>query len=194
MITVFIVDDHPVVAQGIAMILDGDEQLQFAGAASGLREAITAVARFKPDVVLLDVRLPGTDVVTGVEALIRAAPTVRILLFTADPEHMQVRNARAAGALATLAKDTPPARLRRFIRTVAAGEPLDGDTDDPGVLTARQYDVLARVATGMTNGEIAEQLGLQPTTVKTYWQETMQRLGVRNRAEAIAAAYRRGLL
>jgi DNA-binding NarL/FixJ family response regulator len=192
--TVFVVDDHPIVAQGIALVLDGDAELRFAGAAGGLREATADVARVRPDVVLLDVRLPGTDVVTAVEALTRAAPAARILLFTADPSHPHVRNARAAGAVATLAKDTPPARLRRLIRAAAQGGPLEDDTDDASVLTARQHDVLTRVATGMTNVEIAEELGLQPTTVKAYWQETMQRLGVRNRAEAIAAAYRRGLL
>ncbi len=194
MTTVFVVDDHPIVAQGIELVLTGDPQLRFAGGASALHEAIAAVARVKPDVVLLDVRLPDTDVVTAVEALTRAAPSARILLFTADPRHPHVRNARAAGALATLAKDTPPAFLRRLIWTAAQGVPFEEITDDPTVLTARQHDVLIRVATGMTNGEIAEQLGLQLTTVKAYWQETMQRLCVRNRAEAIAAAYQRGLL
>lgn len=194
MTEVFVVDDHPIVAQGVALVLDDDPELRFAGSAGGLQEAITAVTRIRPDVVLLDVRLPDTDVVTAVGTLKRAAPATRILLFTADPTHPHVRGARIAGALGTLAKDTPPDRLRRLIRTAAEGGPLNIDDHNASLLTARQHDVLTRVATGMTNIEIAEELGLQASTVKAYWQETMQRLGVHNRAEAIAAAYRRGLL
>lgn len=194
MIGVFVVDDHPIVAQGIELVLDDDTDLRFAGAAGVLSDATDAVGRILPDVILLDVRLPDTDVVTAVDALTRAAPAACILLFTADPSHPHVRSARAAGAVATLAKDTPPERLRRLIRAAARGETLEDDSGDAGVLTARQHDVLSKIATGMTNIEIAEELGLQPNTVKAYWQETMWRLGVRNRAEAIATAYRRGLL
>lgn len=193
MTSVFVIDDHPIVAQGIALVLDGDPELRFAGGCDELGEAVLAMDRIRPSVVLLDVRLPGTDVVTAVRALTHAAPETRILLFTAYPRHADVRRARSAGAVATVAKDTPPAQLRELIRAVVRGELLGGDLGS-GVLTGRQHDVLCRVATGMTNVEIAAQLGLQPTTVKAYWKETMQRLGVRNRAEAIAAAYQRGLL
>ncbi|MFC9664057.1 LuxR C-terminal-related transcriptional regulator [Nocardia sp. NPDC127606] len=193
MISVFVIDDHPIVAQGVALVLDGDPDLRFVGACEDLGSGVVAIVRLRPSVVLLDVRLPGTDVATAVRTLAHAVAETRIVLFTAYPEHADVRRARSAGAVATAAKDTPPPKLRELIRAVVRGELLGGDFES-GVLTTRQHDVLCRVATGMTNVEIAEQLGLQPSTVKAYWQETMQRLGVRNRAEAIAAAYQRGLL
>lgn len=194
MTRVFVVDDHPVVAQGVSWALDDEPDLEFVGAARTLSEALGAIAKARPDVLLLDVRLPDTDVVSAVRDLSAAASWAHIVLFTADPSHPQVRAARAAGALTTVAKDTLPTRLRAIIRAVAAGEPLGEDHAAEAVLTPRQHDVLARVATGMTTTEIATDLGLQATTVKAYWQEAMQRLGVRNRAEAIASAYRRGLL
>ena len=194
MTTVLVVDDHPVVAQGVAFVLEGDPDLTFAGAAVTAGEAVALAQRTDPDVVLLDVRLPDRDVVAAVRDLRRAAPRAAILLFTADPSHPHIHDARTAGALAVLAKDTPPTALRRALHEAAAGRAPASARGPAALLTARQHDVLLRVATGMTNAEIAHELRLQPTTVKAYWQETMQRLNVRNRAEAIAAAYRRGLL
>ncbi|KRB75073.1 hypothetical protein ASE01_17060 [Nocardioides sp. Root190] len=194
MTRVFVVDDHPVVAQGVGWALDDEPDLEFVGAAPTLHQAVAAVAGARPDVVLLDVRIPDTDVVVAVRDLLRAAPGAAIVLFTADPSHPYVRAARAAGAVATVSKDTAPARLRAIIRSAAVGTRLDEDDAITALLTPRQQDVLVRVATGMTTIEIATELNLQATTVKAYWQEAMQRLGVRNRAEAIASAYRRGLL
>lgn len=193
MIGIFVIDDHPIVAQGVTAVLAEAADLVFVGSAATLAEGLTAVATSGPDVVLLDVRLPDTDPVTAVEALRRALPQARIVLFTADPTHPHIRGARAAGAVATVAKDAGPESLRAVLRQVVAGVPTRDDAE-PGLLTPRQHDVLTRVAMGMTGTEIAAELKLRPTTVKAYWQETMQRLGVRNRAEAIAAAYHRGLL
>lgn len=194
MTSVFVVDDHPIVAEGVALVLQDDGDLTYVGAAGTLAEATTAVALLCPDVILLDVRLPDSDVETAVRSLKRTLVAANIVLFTADPAHPHIRRARASGAVATVAKHTAPARLRDIIRAAATGRSLTEDGEVEGVLTPRQHDVLSRVATGLTTIEIAEELGLQPTTVKAYWQETMQRLDVRNRAEAIAAAYRRGLL
>ena len=193
MIGVFVVDDHPIVAQGVEMTLEDEPDLRFVGSASTLAEAITLLPGLRPRIILLDVRLPDADVETAVRAIRRRAETAHVVLFTADPTHPHIRRARAAGAVATVPKDTSPTRLREIIRNAAAGRALAIEPDG-GVLTPRQHDVLSRVAVGMTNAEIAHELGLKPTTVKAYWQGTMQRLDVRNRAEAIAAAYRRGLL
>ncbi|OZC73985.1 DNA-binding response regulator [Rhodococcus sp. 06-462-5] len=194
MTSVYVVDDHPIVGHGVQLILDGEPDLTFAGASGALPDAVSAVARIRPEVILLDVRLPGTDAVRAVKALLQSGPSSRIALFTADPSHPHVRGARTAGAVATLAKDTAPGRLRELIREVAAGVAIPNEGIEASIFTARQLDVLTLVAVGLTNQEIADELGVQPTTVKTYWQEAMQRLGVRNRAEAIAVAYRQGLL
>lgn len=194
MTRVVVVDDHPVGAQGVAFVLEDDQDLSFVGAARSAGEAVGLVQRTHPDVVLLDVRLPDRGVVATVRDLRRSAPEAAILLFTADPSHPHVGQARAAGALAVLAKDTAPPALRRALRDAACGKAPSSAEGPAALLTARQHDVLVRVATGMTTVEIATELRLQPTTVKAYWQETMQRLNVRNRAQAIAAAYRRGLL
>lgn len=194
MTRVVVVDDHPVVAQGVAFVLEDDRDLSFVGAARSAGEAVGLVQRTHPDVVLLDVRLPDRGVVATVQQIRRSAPAAAILLFTAHPSHPDLGQARAAGALAVLAKDTAPHDLRRALHEAASGKAPSSAAGPAAVLTARQQDVLVRVATGMTTVEIATELRLQPTTVKAYWQETMQRLNVRNRAEAIAVAYRRGLL
>lgn len=193
MTSIFVIDDHPVVAQGIALTVEDDDELVFVGEAASIADAGGHLRRLRPDLVLLDVRIPGTHVVEAMAVLRRLVPDVIVLLFTADPRHPDVRDALRVGALAVVAKDTPPAQLRAVLRAAARGSSPHVEDTSP-ILTPRQHDVLTRVATGMTNAEIAEELGLRPTTVKTYWQETMQRLGVRNRAEAIGAAYRDGLL
>jgi len=191
---VVVVDDHPVVSQGVAFVLEDDPGLHFVGGAASAAAAVRLARQEQPDVVLLDVRLPDQGVVATVQDIRRVAPQTTVLLFTADPAHPHLAAARTAGAVAVLAKDTAPDALRQALHDAAAGRTPHSAAAAAALLTARQHDVLVRVATGMTNVEIAQQLHLQPTTVKTYWQETMQRLSVRNRAEAIAAAYQRGLL
>lgn len=196
-IRVLVVDDHPVVAQGVAYVLDGDPAAALVGAAETVDEAVRCAGAVKPDVVLLDVRMPDATVVAAVRAILDASSRSAIVLFTGDAQHPSVRGALGAGAVGVVAKNAPPAGLRAVIRDAAAGElsALAGHSGPQrATLTPRQFDVLQCVATGMTNVEIATELGLQPATVKAYWEEAMQRLGVRNRAEAIAAAYRTQLL
>ena len=162
--------------------------------AKKLPEAVAAVHGRKPDVILLDVRLGDTDVTSAVTALGAAAPQARIVLFTADPHNPQIPHARRAGAVTTVPKDTAPATLRAVVRAAHQGTLRDDAPPGRALLTPRQREVLACVASGMTNSEIGEELGLRPTTVKAYWQEILQRIGARNRADAIATAYRLGLL
>lgn len=130
---------------------------------------------------------------SAVDELIRLG-SATVVLFTADASHPQVPTAMRHGAVTTITKDTPPAEMRSIIRAAANGEALAPGRPEQRILTDRQLEVLRLVSAGMTNGEIADELGLAVTTVKAYWQETMQRLGVRNRAEAIVAGYRAGLL
>lgn len=195
MIRVHVIDDHPVVRQGVGVLFEGDGDIAVEGGSSTATEGIARVAASQPDVVLLDVRLTGADVVSTVRQLRDHAPGTWVVLFTADPDHPSIPAARRAGAIATVSKDVSPGALRGIVRDAAAGRlvasPVPAETE---VLTPRQRQVLALVAVGMTNGEIAAELRLRPETVKDYWKLTMQRLGVRNRAEAIAHAYRSGLL
>ncbi|MBA2946742.1 response regulator transcription factor [Streptomyces himalayensis] len=192
-IGLFVIDDHPIVQAGIENVFVDEDEFELLGAATTLAQAVSAVRARPPDVILLDVRLGDTDVTAAVTALCVAAPVARIVLFTADPRNRQIPAARRAGAVTTVPKDTAPAELRAAIRAVHDGSLRDEPAPERALLTPRQHDVLACVANGMTNNEIAQELGLRPTTVKAYWQETLQRMGARNRADAIAIAYRLGL-
>lgn len=194
-ISVLVVDDHPIVEQGVRNVVSGDAELTFAGAAQTLRDAVRLVQSRRPDVILLDVRLGDTDPATAVHSLQSTHPSAAIILFTAHPRSSDSARAIRAGACAAIAKETPPKRIRELVKAAASGNvgtAFHGPSRS--ILTPRQLEVLEKVAAGMTNSEIAAELHLRPTTVKAYWQESMQRLGVRNRAEAIAFAYSQGLL
>jgi DNA-binding NarL/FixJ family response regulator len=192
-IRVFVVDDHPIVQQGVSNVFEDDSDIMLVGAAETLGTAVSSVRALRPDVILLDVRLGDGKVACAVTALRRVSSSSQIVLFTAHPAHAGIREALKAGAIATLPKEIAPIQLREAVKAAFAGS-LQRGVVEPDRLTPRQREVLEGVASGMTNIEIADQLRLQPATVKAYWQEAMQRLGVRNRAEAIATAYRLDLL
>lgn len=203
---VLVVDDHPIVLQGVAMALRGASWITVSGYARSGREAISAVERLRPDVVLLDLRLPDMLAPEVITALHSRVPGVRVVVFTAHPEHASMEDALAAGAHAVVVKDAEPADLVDVIRRVTAGEqvpPADPDRDaglllarklKESGLTRREYEILRRVAMGETNPEIAEALGLTRNTVKSYLQRTLEKLGARNRIEALARAGERGIL
>lgn len=193
-IKLFVVDDHPIVQAGVENVFVDEDEFELLGAATSLPEAVAEVHKRQPDVILLDVRLGDTDVTSAVTDLRAAAPEARVVLFTADPRNPQIPHARRAGAVTTVPKNTAPAELRAVVRAARDGTLCDEAPRERALLTLRQQEVLACVASGMTNNEIAEELGLRSTTVKAYWQEILQRIGARNRADAIATAYRLGLL
>ena len=205
-ISVLVVDDHPIVLDGVRQLVDSTPWITLAGYARTGREAITVAAQTRPDVVLLDLRLPdmlGPEVVRGIE---QGAPDAKIVLFTAHPEHAAVEPALAAGAIAVVLKDADRADLVDVIRRVAAGEPIDDtrsreDTSERFArelrrsgLTRREYDILRRISMGETNPEIAEALGLTRNTVKSYVQTALYKLGARNRIEALNRLGELGLL
>lgn len=193
-ISVFVIDDHPIVQAGVENVFLDHAEFELVGAAETLSRAVAAMSSLRPDVVLLDVRLEGSDVVQGVDEVLKAASDAHVILFTADPRHPRIPSALRAGAVATITKGTSAADLRAAVRAAFEGRNEIRFESDRPLLTPRQHEVLTGVGKGMTNSEIAAELGLSPATVKAYWQETLQRIGARNRADAISTAHRLGLL
>ena len=194
-IRVLIVDDHPVVRDGVVTQLARHPDIRVVGHAGDGADAVRSAARLRPDVVLLDLRLPDALAVDVVPRLRGAAPAARILLFTAFPEHAAVGPSLAAGACGLVVKDASGTTLRDALREVARTGSYRGPRPAAAApVTAREYDVLRLVASGHTNAEIGTALRLSPNTVKTYLQNVMQKLGARNRAQVITNARAHGLL
>lgn len=203
-ISVLVVDDHPVVLDGVRHLVDSTPWITLAGYARCGREAITLAEQTQPHVVLLDLRLPdmlGPEVIQGIH---RGAAGTRIILFTAYPDHAAVQPALAAGAQAVVLKDADRADLVDVIRRVAHDDLGPGlvstSCDQPAAdaaarpvahrlrqcaLTRREYEILRHISMGETNPEIAAALGLTRNTVKTYVQSALSKLGARNRIEAL---------
>lgn len=201
-----VVDDHPVVRDGVAMLVQRTPWVEIVGCAPNGRDALECAAALTPDVVLLDLRLPdmlGSEIVRGITA---CAPAATIVIFTAFPEHAAVSAARTAGADALLLKDASAAELLELLGRIRSGNELAWSSDPRQVehrrsstlaqlgLTKREYDVIRRVALGETNPEIADAMHLSRNTVKSYLQSALSKLGARNRVEALVKAGELGLL
>ena len=203
-VRVLVVDDHPVVLDGVTLALQSTSWLRVAGYARTGREAVAAVERLRPNVVLLDLRLPDMLGPEAVRALRRCDPRPKIILFTAYPEHAALDAALAAGVHGVVVKDTEREILIDVIRRVMDGENVVEVGRGDGALlsrklkehglTRREYDILRHVAMGETNPEIAAALGLTRNTVKTYLQRALEKLGARNRVEALSRANQLGIL
>ncbi len=200
---VLVVDDHPIVLDGVALALQRTSFLTLAGYARTGREAIDSVHQVRPDVVLLDLRLPDMLAPEAIRELLAQDSALKIIIFTAYPEHVALTAALTAGAHGVVIKDAERADLVDVIRRVAAGERVVSTDDDGPLLarrlrehglTRREYEILRHVAMGETNPEIAGALGLTRNTVKTYLQRTMEKLGAHNRVEALARANQLGIL
>lgn len=202
MIRLVIVDDHPVVRDGLrGMLSTGD--FEVVGEAASGDEAVAVVTAVAPDVVLMDLRMPGSDGVSAIERL-RDHPC-RVLVLTTYDTDRDVLPAIKAGATGYLLKDTPRDELQRAIRAAHSGEAvlspavatrLLGQVREPALepLSARELDVLALVARGTTNRAVAAALFISEATVKTHLLHVYAKLGVSDRAAAVAVAYERGLL
>ncbi|RDI25482.1 response regulator [Lentzea flaviverrucosa] len=202
MIRLVIVDDHPVVRDGLrGMLSTGD--FEVVGEAASGDEAVAVVTAVSPDVVLMDLRMPGSDGVSAIERL-RDHPC-RVLVLTTYDTDRDVLPAIKAGATGYLLKDTPRDELQRAIRAAHAGEAvlspavatrLLGQVREPALepLSTRELDVLALVAKGSTNRAVAAALFISEATVKTHLLHVYAKLGVSDRAAAVAVAYERGLL
>ena len=212
MIRVGVVDDQALVRTGFALILESEPGVEVAFQAADGREAVAAAQRHRVDVVLMDIRMPELDGIAATRE-ITSSTDARILILTTFDLDEYVYAAVRAGASGFLLKDTPPDDLVHAVRVIADGEALlapsvtrrlieefvAGSTELSTVaglddLTEREHEVLVLMARGMSNAEIAEQLVLGETTIKTHVSRVLLKLDVRDRVQAVVAAYETGLV
>jgi DNA-binding NarL/FixJ family response regulator len=204
-IRLLVADDHPVVRDGLRGMLAGQPDLEVVGEAADGAEAVALVPRLYPDVVLMDLRMPGMDGVEAIRKLRTSCPDVRVLVLTTFDTDTDVVRAIEAGATGYLLKDTPREELMRAIRAAARGEAVLAPAvatkllgqmraPAPGPLSARELEVLELIARGATNREVGAKLFISEATVKTHLLHVFDKLGVSDRTAAVATAIERGLL
>lgn len=201
-ITVLCVDDHPIVREGIVSIIQGDSDLQIVGEAESAAQAIAAFRTSKPDVTVIDLRLPDRDGVEVIRELRKDFPKSRFVVLTSAEGDVDIRRALEAGAQAYLIKGVVRTELRQVIRAVYAGEryvpacvaeKIAAHLNEPA-LTARELEVLQLVAEGLRNKEVGAQLSIGEDTVKMHLRNVMQKLEVNDRTHAVVVAVRRGFI
>lgn len=204
-IRVLIVDDHPVVRDGLRGMFAGDPDFEVVGDAGDGRAAVSMAKVLGPDVVLMDLRMPGTDGVFAIRQMSEQGLSARVLVLTTYDTESDVVTAIEAGAIGYLLKDTPRQELTRAVRAAASGETVlsppvatrllgqvrQGQREAP---SEREMEVLQLVARGRTNRQVAAHLFISEATVKTHLLHLYSKLEVNDRAAAVAAAYDRGLL
>ncbi|HTG84220.1 MAG TPA: response regulator transcription factor [Gemmatimonadales bacterium] len=212
-IRVMIVDDHPLVREGIRSIVAGEEGFEIVAEAGSGEEAVEVAGQLRPDVVILDLSMPGEGGLSAVARLREVAPTARSLVLSVHDHPEYVLEAVRAGAQGYIRKDTSPAELRQAIRTVHRGEAffsspvarqlsaavrqetLRGEQGEKlERLTDRERQVLAGIAAGSTSKIIAQQLGLSPRTVEAYRENLMRKLAIRTVAGLTRFAVESGLV
>ncbi|MGW7537990.1 response regulator [Amycolatopsis sp. NPDC054798] len=204
-ITLLIADDHPIVRDGLRGIFTGERGFEVLGEAAHGAEAVTLAEALRPDVVLMDLRMPGTDGVAAITELARLGNPARVLVLTTYDTDSDVLPAIEAGATGYLLKDSPREELFRAVRAAARGEAvlspavasrIMGQMRAPAQepLSQREIEVLGLVARGSTNKEAAKKLFISEATVKTHLLHAYAKLGVKDRAAAVAVAFERGLL
>jgi DNA-binding NarL/FixJ family response regulator len=215
-LAVLIVDDQALVRAGFRMILEAEEDIDVVGEAADGRQAVAEVRRARPDVVLMDVRMPDVDGIEATRRLLGEGGTdAKIVMLTTFDMDEYVYDALRAGASGFLLKDVPPEQLVAGIRAVASGDallapavtrrvieefvrrPPDSVRTAPpelAELTARELEVLELIARGLSNAEIAKELFVSETTVKTHVAHVLMKLDLRDRVQAVVFAYESGLV
>ncbi len=204
-VRLIIVDDHPVVRAGLRGMLSTDPTLDVVGEASTGEEALAQIAKLKPDVVLMDLRMPGMDGATATGRISREHPTVKVVVLTTYDSDTDILRAVEAGAAGYLLKDTPMEELAGALRAAARGETVLAPpvaarlvkrmrTPPAESLTPRELQVLAEVARGLTNADVGRALYIGETTVKTHLLRIFAKLGVDDRTAAVTVAMERGIL
>jgi DNA-binding NarL/FixJ family response regulator len=214
-IRVVIADDQQLLRAGFTALLDAAPDIEVIGEASDGLEAVRMAGELRPDVILMDIRMPNMDGVEATRRLVAAGNPARILILTTYDADEYVFEALRAGASGFLLKDIRPVELVEAIRVIARGEallaptvtrrlldrfahtlPAAGAAADPALasLTERETEVLALLATGLSNLELAERLFLTEATVKTHVSSILRKLGLRDRVQAVVLAYQAGLV
>jgi DNA-binding NarL/FixJ family response regulator len=204
-IRLLIADDHPVVRDGLSGMFAADPGFEVLGEAADGAEAVRLAQQVRPDVILMDLRMPGMDGVTAITELAKRGVTARVLVLTTYDADSYVLPAIEAGATGYLLKDAPRAELLRAVRAAADGQGVLAPSvatrlmsrvraPDPELLSQREFEVLELVAAGTTNREAAARLFISEATVKTHLLHIYAKLGVGDRAAAVAEAFNRGLL
>lgn len=204
-IQVLLVDDHPIVRDGLRGMFAGEERFEVVGEAGDGREAVDKTAALQPDVVLMDLRMPEMDGVSAIRSIGERGLDARVLVLTTYDTDREVVSAIEAGATGYLLKDAPRADLLRAVESTARGEAVLSSSvgarlmervrnPDRELLSDREMEVLRLVAAGSTNRDIAEALFVSEATVKTHLIHVFAKLGVNDRAAAVAAAFEQGLL
>jgi DNA-binding NarL/FixJ family response regulator len=212
-IRVLIADDQALIRGGFRMILDAQDDIEVVGEAIDGRDAVAQAGRLRPDVIVMDVRMPGMDGIEATRRLTAADPPARVLILTTFDLDEYVYEALRAGASGFLLKDRPPEELVTAVRLLAAGDAVlapsvtrrliqefsrlperPASPPELGALTDREREVLVCLGRGLSNVEIARHLFVAETTVKTHVGRVLQKLGLRDRAQAIVLAYESGLV
>jgi DNA-binding NarL/FixJ family response regulator len=213
-ITVLLADDQQLVRAGFRSLLRRAKDLVVVGEASTGDEAVRTARALRPDVILMDIRMPGLDGIAATRAILAEDPTPRIVILTTFETDEYVFAALAAGASGFLTKEIDPDGLRTAVRVVAAGDallspsvtrrvvgqfahrpvPATPEHDRLTVLTDREREVVRLVATGLSNDEIAAELVISPLTAKTHITRSIAKLGVRDRVQLVIVAYQDGLV
>jgi DNA-binding NarL/FixJ family response regulator len=204
-IRVVLADDHPIVREGLRGMLAAEPGIEVVAEAASGAEAVAVAARYRPDVVLMDLRMPGGDGVTATAEILAATPGARVVVLTTYETDADIVRAVEAGAVGYLLKDTPVAELSQAIRAAARGETvlapsvarrLVSHVRQPrrDLLSSRETEVLALVARGLTNAEIGQQLTITEATVKTHLIRSFSKLGVNDRTAAVTSAIALGAI
>ena len=199
---ILIADDHLVVRMGLAAIIGIERDMTVVGEACDGQAAVRLAATLKPDVIVMDLMMPKLGGADATETILRANPAAKILILTTFGTSDELRHALDAGAVGALVKDSAHGQLIAAIRHAASGErtispeierQLTASEQEPE-LTPRQSEILAYVAKGLNNREIAKQIGIGPDCVKAHLKTAFSRLSAASRSEAVAIALRKGLL
>lgn len=209
-IKILIADDHPVVREGLMSMVSRERDFVVVGEATNGKEAVAKAVELKPDVILMDLRMPEMDGVEAMKQIAAIDPQIKFIILTTFSDDEYIFRGIEAGARAYLLKDTPREELFKAIRTVYRGESLiqpvvaskvldkfaelARQTQAPDALTDREIEVLQLIAKGAANKEIADALCISSSTVKTHIASIFQKLGANDRTEAVTQAIKRGII
>ena len=198
------VDDHSSVRQGLVLLFGGLDDLELLGTVESGEEALEAIAELQPEVVIMDVRLPGIDGISAVKRIQQVAPSVETVMFSAYGDKRLLSDALAAGARGYVMKGSPPEDLLRAIRTVSGGKAFVDPSLSPALLmtqatadaplSEREREILQLLAEGYHTEEVARRIGLSAETVKSDTKRAIQKLEADTRVHAVAIALRQSMI